>query len=89
MTEYLGRETVENTAAVVIAASLAIFGVVFIASGLILHSVSRHFQGLTHRLMHIERDVAELKCRPATEMRDPIRSVKSAASGSRISNDVS
>jgi hypothetical protein len=81
MSEYIGLGTVENTAGVVIAASLAIFGMVFIASGLILHSVSRHFQGLTHRVANIERDIAEaLTERPSSEARERNNSVKSATS---------
>jgi hypothetical protein len=79
MKEYLGLGTVTNTAGVVIAAFLATFGMVFVASGLILHSVSRHFQGLTHRMMNIERDIEDaLKDRSPAEMPEKTRSAKGA-----------
>ena len=38
---------------------LGSLGALFIVAGLILHSVSRHFQELTHRLQTIERNLSE------------------------------
>lgn len=54
---YFSTGTPVNVAGAVISVWLVSIGILFIAVGLILHSVSRHFQNLTHRLVHIERDM--------------------------------
>jgi glycosyltransferase involved in cell wall biosynthesis len=82
--EYARSGAVAGAGAAVIAASFAVFGMVFVASGLILHSVSRHFQGLAHRLANIERGMTEDgRDQPVDDAREAVPASHAPASRSR------
>jgi glycosyltransferase involved in cell wall biosynthesis len=54
---YFRTGEISSIADSIVAIFLGVLGTVFIFTGLILHSVSRHFQELTYRLLRIERDL--------------------------------
>jgi glycosyltransferase involved in cell wall biosynthesis len=52
---YLRTGTISSIPDGIVSICLLLLGITSIAAGLILHSVSRHFQELTYRLLRIER----------------------------------
>jgi hypothetical protein len=87
--EYVANATFTRTGAAIVAAGLSVLAVVCLAAGLILHSVSRHFQGLSHRLALIERDMTEgFENRAGREAEPSVPRARSTAQGRRMPNDL-